>query len=567
MAQQSLELPLGKRTRKYRFFEMVPGLLSITVIGLLFVLSWLNAALASGYLLLIILAALARAVVIAAHTIRGYQHLTGAQKVDWHRRLGDLEQPVESLPREEARQTGEFGQSTHLRNLRTLATNPDAYPRPSQLYHAVIVAAYNESIEVIEPTIVSLLDTTIDNTQLIVVFAYEARGGEGIAQTAKTLKERYGSQFGMFFTVEHPKDLPGEVVGKGGNITYAGEYTARELKKHGINSDDVIVTTLDCDNRPHPAYFDYVSYEYIVHDARQHLSYQPVSLFLNNIWDVPAPMRVIATGNSFWNIISSMRPDQLRNFASHSQPLTALQGMGFWSKRSIVEDGHQFWRSYFYFKGDYAVTPIYVPIYQDAVLSETYKKTLVAQFKQLRRWAYGASDVPYVAVRVFTRKRQVPFGDSLVKFYELLDGHVTLASISILVAFGGWIPLLFSPESARSVPAHQLPVVVSSLQQIALIGLCISIFFSLKMLPPRPARYKRHRTLLMVAQWILMPVTSIAYGAMSALNAQMHLLFGRYLDKFDVTEKATVGEITRAQGHRQHWWQWWKASRGVGSKR
>ena len=563
----SLELPLGKRTKKYRFFEMLPGILSLSVLLMLFVLSWFNAALASAYLLVIILAALARAVVIASHTIRGFRHLTAAQKVDWHRRVLDLEDSVASLGHEELRKSSQFGQSTHLRNLRAIATNPTAYPKPSQLRHAVIVAAYNESLEVIEPTIQSLLDTTIDNKQLIVVFAYEQRGGKGIKQVAKELEIRYGKEFGAFYAVEHPADLPGEVVGKGGNITYAGEYLANELRRQKADFDDIIVTTLDCDNRPHQGYFDYVSYEYIVHPDRQRLSYQPVSLFLNNIWDVPAPMRVIATGNSFWNIISSMRPAKLRNFASHSQPLTALDGMDFWSKRSIVEDGHQFWRSYFYFKGDYAVTPIYVPIYQDAVLSDTYKKTLFAQFKQLRRWAYGASDVPYVAVRVFTKKRQVPFGDSLIKFWELLDGHVTLASVSIMIALGGWVPLLFSPESARSVSAHQLPVVVSSLQQIALVGLCISIFLSFKMLPPRPERYKRHRTLLMVAQWLLMPVTAIVYGAMSALNAQMHLLFGKYLDKFDVTEKATVKEVKKAQGARRHWWQWWKASRGVGSKR
>ncbi len=563
----SLELPLGKRTKKYRFFEMLPGVLSLTVLLLLFVLSWINAALASAYLLIIILAALVRAVVIATHTIRGFRYITAAQKVSWHRRLLDLEDPASSLGHEETRKTTQFGQSTHIRNLRIVAADPSSFPKPSQLRHAVIVAAYNESLEVIEPTIRSLLHTTIDNSQLIIVFAYEQRGGEGIKKVAKTLEKRYGAQFGAFYTVEHPADMPDEVIGKGGNITYAGQFLAKTLRRQKVNFDDVIVTTLDCDNRPHAGYFDYVSYEYIVHPDRQRLSYQPVSLFLNNIWDVPAPMRVIATGNSFWNIISSMRPAKLRNFASHSQPLSALDGMDFWSKRSIVEDGHQFWRSYFYFKGDYAVTPIYVPIYQDAVLSDTYKKTLFAQFKQLRRWAYGASDVPYVAVRVFTKKRQVPFGDSIIKFWELLDGHVTLATVSIMIALGGWVPLLFSPESARSVPAHQLPVVISSLQQIALIGLCISIFLSFKMLPPRPERYKRRRTLLMVAQWLLMPMTSILYGAMSALNAQMHLLFGRYLDKFDVTEKATVTEIAREQGIRRHWWQWWKASRGVGSKR
>ena len=181
-----------------------------------------------------------------------------------------------------------------------------------------------------------------------------------------------------------------------------------------------------------------------------------------------------------------------------------------------------------------------MPIYQDAVLSETYKKTLYAQFKQLRRWGYGVSDIPYVASHIFVKNRQVPFLDSLVKFYELLDGHVTLASVAILVTFGGWVPLLVSPDSGRSFPAHQLPQTISILMMTSLIGVLITIFFSLKMLPPRPSRYKKHRIIYMVVQWFLMPVTSILYSALSALNAQTHLLFGRYLDKFDVTEKAVI---------------------------
>ncbi len=137
---------------------------------------------------------------------------------------------------------------------------------------------------------------------------------------------------------------------------------------------------------------------------RQHYSYQPVSLFTNNIWDASAPMRVIAMSNSFFNVISTMRPHILRNFASHSQPLAALEGMDFWSKRTIVEDGHQYWRSLFYFEGDYGVVPIRVPIYQDAVISETFRETLKAQFVQLRRWDYGASDVGLCGV-VFVFKR------------------------------------------------------------------------------------------------------------------------------------------------------------------
>ena len=44
----------------------------------------------------------------------------------------------------------------------------------------------------------------------------------------------------------------------------------------------------------------------------------------------------------------------------------------------------------------------------------------------------------------------------------------------------------------------------------------------------------------MILQWVLIPVTSILYNAFASLNAQTRLMFGRYLDKFDVTEKATT---------------------------
>ena len=537
---ESIEIPLGKRTKKYRFFEILPGMMSYLMLFLLVFLSWWNPIIAGIYLLVIIFTIIVKAIRLGIYTVRGYRLLEKAQKIDWRSRLNDLSNPAMSLTKWQGNKSNVFHKKRHICALEDILKEPGEYPKPDDLYHIIIVAAYNESIDVIDPTIKSLLNTTPPNSHLIVVVAYEQRGGEEIARTAAILKDRYGDKFGRFYTVMHPKDMPDEVVGKGGNITYAGQYIAKVLKNEGKDFSSYIVTSLDCDNKPYPSYFDYVSYEYIIHKDRKQLAYQPISLFINNIWDVPAPMRVVATGNSFWNIISSAQPDKLRNFASHSQPLSALAEMDFWSKRSIVEDGHQFWRSYFFFKGNYGVVPVYVPIYQDAVLSETYKKTLYAQFKQLRRWGYGVSDIPYVASHIFVKNRQVPFLDSLVKFYELLDGHVTLASVAILVTFGGWVPLLVSPDSGRSFPAHQLPQTISILMMTSLIGVLITIFFSLKMLPPRPSRYKKHRIIYMVVQWFLMPVTSILYSALSALNAQTHLLFGRYLDKFDVTEKAVI---------------------------
>jgi hypothetical protein len=538
-----LEIPLKHRSRAYRFFEMVPGIASWGSIILLVVLSLLNPLLAGIYVLLIIVTLLIKATGIAYHTIAGSRRLDRAQKVDWHERLMDLNNPDAAYDRIHANPTRELGEKQHAENLRLVSNSVDEYPKPNDIYHAVIIATYNESYEVLQPTIESVVAGTFNPKQIILVIAYEERGGKAIEGTVKQLRDEYAHRFKALEIVKHPKDLPDEVVGKGGNITFGGQYLAGWLTKQGIEYKNVIVTTLDSDNRPHRTYFDYVAYEYIVHDDRKHLAYQPVSLFLNNIWDVPAPMRVVATGNSFWNIISSMRPHTLRNFASHSQPMDALVEMDFWSKRTIVEDGHQYWRSWFYFGGKYEVIPIYVPIYQDAVLSDTYIKTLKAQFVQLRRWAYGASDVPYVATRIFTKKRNVPFWAGLSRLVRLLDGHVTLASVAIIVTFGGWVPLFINSEASRSVAANQLPEVLSVIQRIATVGILISVFLSFKMLPPRPARYKRHRTIGMILQWFLMPITAIGYSSFAAFYSQTRLMLGRYLDKFDVTDKATVETI------------------------
>lgn len=546
-----LEIPLGKRTRSYRFFEMLPAILSYGALILLIVLSLVSPLFAAVYLMLIIVTLLVKAVGIAYHTIGGRNNLEHAQKIDWRERLEDFEHPAESYELRVKSQSKAFGMQNHIDNLRLAAADLAAFPKPSDLYNLVIIAAYNESYEIIEPTITSLLVTTYDKSRLIIALAYEERGGEAMQKTAERLQTKFATKFVDFVLVKHPHDLPNEVVGKGGNITFAGKHMQTWLDEKGIEYKNVLVTTLDADNRPHAVYFDYATYEFVVHEDRKHLAFQPISLFMNNIWDVPALMRVVATGNSFWNIISSMRPHALRNFASHSQPMEALVEMDFWSTRTIVEDGHQYWRSYFYFNGNYDVIPLFVPIYQDAVLDSTYLKTLKAQFIQLRRWAYGASDVPYVATRLFSRHRNVPFLAGFSRLVTLIDGHLTLASVSILVAVGGWVPLFINNQAYHDVVAHQLPDVISNIQRIALIGLFLTVFLSFKMLPPRPERYKRIRNVGMLAQWLLMPVSAIVYSAGSALYSQGRLFTGHYLTKFDVTNKETFATAAKAkQAHK-----------------
>lgn len=551
-----LEIPMGKRTRLYRFFEILPGMLSYLMVIMLFVFSAISPTLGAIYLLIIIVITLVKAFGVAVRTYQGYQVVQAAMKVDWHQRVEDLKNPHESFERlrpeaEEVemgwlgvkkiktsrRRSREYGMLEHTENLRAITAAPSEYPNPDKIYHAVIMVAYNEGLETLEPSVEAVVNNTFDRKRVIFVFGYEERGGEEIEKNALALQKKYKHEFYDFLIVKHPDGVKNEIKGKGPNLSCAGRALRDYVEKKHIPFENVIVTSLDSDNRMYRTYLDYVAYEFIVHEERQRLSYQPVSLFTNNIWDASAPQRVIATSNSFFNIINTMRPHLLRNFASHSQPLSALAAMDFWSKKTIVEDGHQYWRSLFFFKGDYDVLTIRVPIYQDAVIEETFWRTAKAQFIQLRRWDYGASDVAYVGVRMMDKKRRrMPLIKLFPRFWRLLDGHVTLAAMSPIVAFGGWVPSLMNPES-RLVVAHNLPNTVSVVQMFALVGLFMMILYSLKMLPPRPPKYRKGRKILMVLQWILMPIIALVYQSAAGFYAQTRLMLGKYMESFDVTRK------------------------------
>lgn len=539
--RRSLEIPLGKRTPKYRFFEILPGAISYIGVILLFVLSYFSPILGAIYLILIISTTLVKAVGIAYRTYGGFNTMRRAEKVDWRGRCEDLENPHEAYERLHSRPSGAYKYFEHVRNLKKISSDPEArakYLKPSEMYQAVVMVAYNEGMETMRPSIEAVRDTSWPNERIIFVLGYEERGGAEIEKTAKELKKLFKDTFKDFIIVKHPDGLKGEIKGKGPNLCCAGEALSKYIQQRHINREKVMVTTIDSDNRVSEKYLDALAYEFCVRDneTRQKRSYQPVCVFTNNIWDAAAPMRVIAVSNSFFNVIQTMRPHALRNFASHSQPLAALEDMNYWSKRTIVEDGHQYWRSYFFFKGDYDVVPVRVPIGQDAVLDETVGATLKAQFVQLRRWDYGASDVAYVGNLLFDKHREVPFWKTFPKFVRLLDSHVTGAMIAPIVAFGGWVPMIMN-LSDRGMTVFNLPMVVSVVQTVASVGIFVTILMSLRMLPERPARYRRTKKVAMVLQWILAPVIALVYSSAAAYYSQTRLMIGKYMESFDVTKK------------------------------
>jgi cellulose synthase/poly-beta-1,6-N-acetylglucosamine synthase-like glycosyltransferase len=524
---KNIEIPYKQEKNwRYRFWEIVPGFLSWSILIAPFVFSVFNPTLFAFFIIAYLLVWFFKGIGMSIRSVQGYRMLTRQQALNWQLLLDDLEAKDITHPHGK-------NPKWHLRNVARILEFP-LFCKPSDMYHAIIVATYNESKDTLEATVQSVLESKYDMKKVILVIAYEGRDGAQSENSSLELIESYGSKFKHAMAIKHPL-TEGEVRGKGGNITYAARELQKYLEKENINPEYVAVTTLDADNRPHHWYLSALTYTFCSTEDPRYVSYQPIPLFLNNIWDAPSPMRVIATGNSFWNIVLSLRPHMLRNFSSHAQSMAALIDTDFWSVRTIVEDGHQYWRTYFRFDGKHEVYPIFTPIFQDAVLAEGYRRTLRMQFVQLRRWAWGASDIAYVATKGFGKDSKVSKLDLIMKLARLMEGHISWATASLVILVAPLIPVVIQPEN---FVANQLPRFASTIQTIALGGLFVSLLLSLKFLPPRPQRYKSHRNIFMVLQWGLLPVTTIVYNTLAAINSQTRLMFGKYLDKFDVTEKA-----------------------------
>ncbi|MEK7097486.1 MAG: hypothetical protein AAB906_01420, partial [Patescibacteria group bacterium] len=82
-----------------------------------------------------------------------------------------------------------------------------------------------------------------------------------------------------------------------------------------------------------------------------------------------------------------------------------------------------------------------------------------------------------------------------------------------------------------------LPVVSRTLMTIAMGGLVLSAIVSNLLLPKRPKNYGIGKNIVMIAQWLILPLSIIFFGSFPGLEAQTRLMLGRYMG-FWVTPKA-----------------------------
>ena len=99
----------------------------------------------------------------------------------------------------------------------------------------------------------------------------------------------------------------------------------------------------------------------------------------------------------------------------------------------------------------------------------------------------------------------------------------------------GWLPLWVAKGQTNAI-VQAAPFTLEQLMQFAMVGILVSSVMALTLLPKRPSKVRRHTWIVMVFQWLLLPITFIVFGSFPAIDAQSRLMLGRYLG-FNVTKK------------------------------
>lgn len=406
-----------------------------------------------------------------------------------------------------------------------------------RLHHLVFLPTYKEGVEIIRDTLRSIIATNYPKDKMIVVLAGEARDHASFQKNSAIIFHEFGKIFKKIIITEHPQDLPDEIPGKGSNLNYSANQVKKILESElaVIPAEDIIVSSFDIDTVVHPSYFACLSYFYSTVPDPTHASYQPFVLFSNNIWTARAPVRIAAFGTIFWLLSELARSDRLWTFSSHSMPWKMLLDVGFWQKDIISEDSRIFLQAFLHYHGDYRVVPMYLPVSMDTVVGVSYWDSLKALYKQQRRWAWGVEHFP-VMIAAFQKDKLIPLNKKIKYLWNHLEGMYTWATAPILIFALGYLPLWLAAGSGSAM-VNAAPFTLEWIMRLAMGGAFITALLSLTMLPPRPKSVRPTVWLVMIVQWLLLPITFIVFGAIPAIDAQTRLMLGKYLG-FNVTKKS-----------------------------
>jgi hypothetical protein len=503
-----------------RMLEAVPGALALFLISsLIWGYIWFPAEIAVA-LLIFDVYWLWKSWTIAFHVMKGVRLIRRYQAIDWRQ--------------EYERHAG----------LGLPALSWDA------VRHVVIIPNYQESVEKLRETLRVMALTAGARENVIPVLAMEEADKEARTKAA-ILSYEFAGAFHTFLVTYHPKGLPGEVRGKSSNQAWAARCAVEDLVgRLKLDLDHLTVTSCDADTLFPKQYFEALTYHFTTDANRYRRFWQAPIFFYNNIWQVPAPLRV---PNSLSGLVHLSRLTRKRRVlfsqSTYSLSMRMAHDVGYWDTDVIPEDWHMFLKCFYRLAGSVEVTPIHLPIGNDGALSRTTGATFVNQYLQVRRWAWGTVDIPYTLEHVF-RRQEIPLRKRVLRFWYVFENHMSWSTQWFFITLGGFIPWVYDKVTGvQLVPEwFYLDEIITSGTYLpgwvtlptliltpCLIFYLVLITMDAKLRPPAP-NLSPVQHLFANFFWVALAPITFFCSALPALDSQIRLMLGRRME-YRVTEK------------------------------
>lgn len=487
-----------------RTFEIIPGFLSWSTIIILFVLTIARPVWVAIFIIVFDLYWAIRVGYLTTLLIFAYRRLNKEKNIDW------------------------LARSRALGTVDGLAVDT--------VYHVILFPVYKEGREILEASLAALGRTNYPKERMVVVLSVEQRGGDAVWNDLVPLKERYKDVFREVIVTRHPDGMEGEAKTKGANATWGAWHAKAFLDGWHIPYERAIMSCFDADTCVEKEYFGCLTYHYMTNPKRTRASYQPIPMYNNNIWHARSIARVIELGSSFMQMIETMRLEKFVTFSSHSMSFATLVDVGYWPIDMISDDSAIYWKCFLHYNGDYSVTPLYVTVSMDVATAKTIWETVVKQYKQKRRWAWGVENFPYVMMG-FLENKKIPLTRKIRRAFHILESHYTWAVWAMIVLFIAPLPIILGGGLFRATAlGYNLPSVSAALFRTSIATLFICMLMSIELLPPRPKDVPRSKSIIMVTQWFIAPAVAFFISSIPAIDAQTRLMLGKYMH-FYVTEK------------------------------
>ncbi|MHB8571757.1 MAG: glycosyltransferase family 2 protein [Candidatus Dormibacteria bacterium] len=488
----------------HRLLEVVPGFTLAAALALPLVTALWYPELVAWAVIAFDLYWLLRSVAVVRQIFRSYQQVQIDKSVNWTERCRLLELP-------------------------------EGAPLCTEIHHVALIPTYTESYQVLRATLDAWADTDFPAERKMVAVITRTTDLGGI-ENVRRLQGEFDGRLARVIHILDPV-LPGVVPGKSAAMAYGGPVLRDELDRMGLDPRRVIVTDLDSDFRVHPQYLANVTFRYCSNPNRDTTAFQPLPMFHNNQWKVPFAVRVLASTCTQWHMFLQQKLERLVLFSSYSASMHLITDIGYWDCDIIPEDSRFYWKSFFRYGKRFQVSPIFLPVYGDAPRAHSYAATIGSQYRQIQRWAWGVTDIPYV-LRGMIRHREIPLWLRIKRTASLFRTHITWVFMPLFLFIGGYLPIWASTDFALTEFGRHLGFYSACILTGTLLNACLLIYLDYRCSPPFPEEWGILRRTWAVAQLLTYPIVGLALSVMPALDAQARLLMGRYLE-YRVTEKAT----------------------------